>query len=71
MPTVPSGTVVVPMLRDDPTVSVSAWVSVRDAASVTRTVNVTLPAVVGVPLSTPVLLRLSPGGSVPDDTTQA
>jgi hypothetical protein len=33
------------------------------AESVTRTVNVLLPATLGVPLITPAALRLSPGGN--------
>lgn len=39
-------------------------------ASETCTVNVLLPAVVGVPLMTPALLMVSPAGSVPLVTDQ-
>jgi len=39
--------------------------AVAPMLSVTRTVNVNVPAVVGVPLSTHPELKLSPGGSVP------
>ena len=49
---------------------VSACVAVREAASVTWTMNVELPAAVGVPDSVPLLLRLSPAGRVPEVTVQ-
>jgi hypothetical protein len=47
------------------TVRLSGWVSAALALSVTRTVKLKLPAVVGVPFKTPPPLRLSPGGRVP------
>ena len=51
---------------------VTAWVALWPLASVTRTVKVKLPAVVGVPDSRPVVgLRVSPGGRVPALTDQA
>jgi len=41
------------------------------AASVTRTVNGYVPAVVGVPLMTPVVIfRERPGGRLPEDILQ-
>jgi hypothetical protein len=40
------------------------------ALSVTRTVKVYVPAVVGVPVSAPPELRLKPGGCVPPVITQ-
>ena len=50
------------------TVKVSGCVAVPLAPSVTATVNVVLPAVVGVPLSTPPDDSVKPFGSVPDFT---
>jgi hypothetical protein len=44
-------------------VCVAVFVGVEE--SVTVAVNVKLPVPVGVPFSTPPLLRVSPGGSVP------
>jgi hypothetical protein len=44
------------------TVSVRSWSSVWPAL-VTRTVNLVLPATVGVPSSNPVLASVSPAGS--------
>jgi len=44
---------------------VSCWVAVAWPGSVTSTVKVVLPAVVGPPLSWPPGLRLRPSGSVP------
>lgn len=38
--------------------------------SATRTVNELEPAAVGVPVITPDTVRVSPGGSAPDDTVQ-
>ena len=65
VPTVPLGSDAVV------TASVGGLItSVRDAVAVcdeaaTRTLNVALPAVVGVPERTPALERLSPAGRVP------
>ena len=39
-------------------------------ASVTRTMNELLPAVVGVPEIVPLLLRNKPAGRLPEDTVQ-
>ena len=50
---------------------VSGFVAVVLALSATCTVNVELAAVVGVPLSTPALLRPKPAGSVPLVTLHA
>ena len=69
-PTMPPATVVVPIVRDELTVSVSACVAVRDAASVTRTVKLALPAAVGVPLMTPDVLSPRPAGSDPEASVQ-
>jgi hypothetical protein len=52
-------------------VIVSDCVAVRDAASVTRTVKLGLPAAVGVPLITPDALRVSPAGKDPEASVQA
>ena len=66
MPTVPTGS------DDVVTASVggviarlSEAVAACEAESVVRTVNVLLPAVVGVPEIVPPLDRVSPAGSVP------
>src|SRR5215469_17418470 len=72
-PGVPVGKVIVPerqelqvMTSAPVTISVSCFVPLIEAASVTLTVNVKEPAPVGVPLICAVmLLKLSPGGSDP------
>jgi hypothetical protein len=48
------------------TVSAKALLAVTALASCTRTVKLNVPAVVGVPLTTPAVERLNPGGVVPD-----
>jgi len=45
---------------------VKVCVAFGDVPFVAVTVAVYVPAVVGVPLKTPALLRVSPGGSVPE-----
>jgi len=67
---VPLGSVERAILSDPPDdavliFSVSGSVAVALAESVTRAVNVDVPAVVGVPEITPVLEMLRPAGSVP------
>jgi len=47
-----------------------ALVAVVALASVTLKVTLLVPAVVGVPLITPALLRVSPAGNVPLDLDQ-
>jgi hypothetical protein len=44
-------------------------VAVQLFASVARTVQVDVPALVGVPASRPADVNVRPGGSVPDDTS--
>ena len=45
-----------------------SFVALPPALSVTCTVNVDVPALVGVPLMTPAAFSESPAGSEPDDT---
>ena len=52
------------------TTSVSALVAESEVESFTSTVKLEVPAVVGVPLRTPVELSDSPAGSVPAETLQ-
>jgi len=53
------------------TVTDSDWVAVPPTASVAVRVNVDAPAVVGVPVTTPVeVLRVRPAGSEPPVTDQ-
>src|ERR1051326_5988286 len=49
---------------------VNSFVLVAPLASSASTVNVELPAVVGVPESTPALLRVKPTGKVPLERVQ-
>lgn len=46
-------------------VRVSVWVALGKVPLLAWTLKVNPPAVVGVPLSTPLLLKVSPAGSVP------
>ncbi len=50
--------------------TVNVWVAVAPVESVTLTVNVNVPASVGVPLMIPVEDKARPGGSDPDTTDQ-
>jgi hypothetical protein len=70
VPTVPPASVVVENViaggAATPIVNVCVALAAGDPESFTVTVNVTLPAAVGVPVIAPVdAFRLSPGGSVP------
>lgn len=67
-PTVPSGIEAVVIETGFTATKVSAWSAVRDAASVTRTVNDVEPADDTVPDSTPPALSVAPDGSEPDTT---
>ena len=49
---------------------VYAWLPVPRAGLVAVAVKLDAPATVGVPLSAPTLLRVSPAGSVPDVTVK-
>ena len=75
MPAVPPGSDVVVIVGGcaaAATAMLNAFVAVLFAASVTFTVNDTVPAVVGVPEITPVdETKLNPAGSVPALTTPA
>jgi hypothetical protein len=51
-------------------VSENALEAVPPAASVSVTVKFDVPAVVGVPLSTPAELKVKPAGNVPEVTDQ-
>jgi len=69
VPTVPLPAEQGPQLRfigGPVTWMVQVAISVLPLASVTCVLNVYVPAVVGLPESTPVLLSVSPGGSVPE-----
>ena len=71
MPTVSAGNELVVMVNAAAIVTDSALAAVAPTASVTRTVKLNVPAVVGVPLMTPPLVMgLSPPGSVPADNDQ-
>jgi hypothetical protein len=66
-PAAPSGRPVVVMVSAaGATVIDSDLVAFCDALSLTRTVNVELPAAVGVPLMAPLELSVKPGGRFPD-----
>ena len=54
----------------DATLIERALVAVPDTASVTRTVKLNVPVVVGVPLIVPLLLKFKPGGSDPEPDTR-
>src|SRR6478735_6885672 len=58
------------MANRGPTTKVNAFVADPPAVSVTCAVNVNVPAVVGLPLSTPVLPSAIPGGGEPALTDQ-
>jgi hypothetical protein len=71
-PTVPFGKLAVVIERAAGAMVIdNCFVALRDAPSVTRTVNVEFPDAVGVPLIAPLELRDSPAGRLPDSMLHA
>ena len=65
VPITPLGRLVVVTVSAEPTTMLSPPVAVSALASLTLTVKLEVPAVVGVPVIAPAALRLKPAGKLP------
>jgi hypothetical protein len=67
---VPVGRELVVMVSGAKIVMLKACVAVFESESVTLTVKLLVPVAVGVPLMTPLELRVNPVGRLPDNSDQ-
>jgi len=58
------------IVRPEAITRAKLWVAVAEELSVTRTVKLKVPALVGMPLIIPPLLNVRPGGKPPDASDQ-